>query len=422
MPLIGSLVLNEYEPTQALRKRMSTLNDKSMNSRGRDWSPHLWEGCHFVAWARLLLRNRFAVGLSYWWVAIIITFVSFCHTLLTILQDCWYGPQIRRTTIRQAPIFIIGHWRTGTTLLHEFLILDERHTYPNTYQCLEPNHFFLTEDFFTRFVGFLTPSHRPMDNMKAGWTRPQEDEFALCMLGLPSPYLTLAFPNRPPQYPEYLDLEGLSRRELANWKRIFYHFLQVLTFKSPKRLVLKSPPHSCRIKTLLEMFPDARFIHIMRDPYVVFPSTVNLWKSLYRKHGLQSPTFAGLEECVYSTFNRLYRKLEEGIPLIPPGRFHQVRYEDLVHDPIGEMEKIYDQLGLGEFDEFAPRLKEYLADNAGYETNHYELSAEQEAEITRRWGSIIRRYGYEKEQLLRPIETERLAPALAKEMIPAGVS
>jgi hypothetical protein len=235
------------------------------------------------------------------------------------------------------------------------------------------------------------------------------------MLGLPSPYLTLAFPNRPPQYPEYLDLEGLSRQELANWKRTFFHFLQVLTFKNPKRLVLKSPPHSCRIKTLLEMFPDARFVHIMRDPYVVFPSTVNLWKSLYRKHGLQTPTFAGLEEYVFSTFNRLYRKMEHGIPLIPRGRFHQVHYEDLVADPIGEMEKLYDRLDLGGFEEYVPRLKEYLADNSGYETNRYQLDPRQRAEITRRWGDVIRRYGYETAPI-SAIEEKVIAPTEPQEV------
>jgi hypothetical protein len=386
----------------------------SKTSRKQEWSPHLWEGCHFIAWARLLVRNRFAVGLPQLWIAIIITLVSFCHTILSILQNCWYGPQIRRTPIRHAPIFIIGHWRTGTTLLHEYLILDERHTFPNTYQCLDPTHCLLTEEFFTRFVQFLTPSHRPMDNMKAGWTRPQEDEFALCMLGAPSPYLTIAFPNRPPQCNEYFDLEGLSHNELEHWKRTFFQFLQVLTFKNPKRLVLKSPPHSCRVKTLLEMFPDARFVHIMRDPYVVFPSTVNLWKLLYRKHSLQTPTFAGLEEYVYTTFSRLYRKMEEGIPLIPPGRFHQVHYEDLVADPIGEMEKLYERLDLGGFDEYVPRLKEYLADNSGYETNRYQLDPRQRTEITRRWRDVILRYGYETAPF--PAAEEKVVPTKVQEV------
>src|SRR4029077_8536066 len=158
-----------------------------------------------------------------------------------------------RTPIREAPIFIIGHWRTGTTFLHELLILDERHAYPNYYECMEPNHFLITERFFKRWFWFLMPAHRPMDNMAAGWDRPQEDEFALCMLGQPSPYLTIAFPNHPPQYPEAFDLENLGPPNPESWKRAFVRFLNPLTFKAPRRLILKSPPHSCRIPTLLEL-------------------------------------------------------------------------------------------------------------------------------------------------------------------------
>jgi hypothetical protein len=259
---------------------------------------------------------------------------------------------------------------------------------------MEPNHFLVTENLFTRWFRFLTPSHRPMDNMAAGFDRPQEDEFALCMLGQPSPYLTIAFPNRPPQFQEYLDLEGIPPQALASWKATFLRFLQQITFKNPKRLVLKSPPHTCRIKVLVEMFPDARFVHIVRDPYVVFPSTVNLWQSLYRKHGLQKPTFAGLEEDVLTTFNRLYARLEEGRRLVPPGHFYEVRYEDLVREPAGQMRRLYEHLGLGGFDEYRPRLERYLQSIAGYETNKYQLTPEQRALVAERWGDVIRKYGY----------------------------
>lgn len=346
---------------------------------------------------RLLVRNRFAVNWRYIYIAVIITFISILHTLLRLVQKIAYGRRIARTPIREAPLFIIGHWRTGTTLLHELLILDERHTFPNTYDCLVPNHFLLTERFFLRWMRFLMPAHRPMDNMAAGWERPQEDEFALCMLGQRSPYLAIAFPNHGPQFPEYLDLEGLPPRALADWKKTFLQFLRELTFKDPRRLVLKSPPHTCRIKVLLEMFPDARFIHIVRNPYIVFPSTVNLWKSLYRKHGLQQPTFAGLDEYVFTTFRRLYDKLEAGRKLVDPSRFYELRYEDLVRDPVGQMRALYEQLGLGGFGQVQPRLEEYLRKIAGYETNRYDLPPEQRADISRRWGDVIRRYGYELE-------------------------
>ena len=185
----------------------------------QEWSPHMWEGCNFFAWVRLLVRNRFAVDWRLSYVAVIVTFVSLFHTFLRMVQEVLFRSRLRRTQLTQAPLFIIGHWRTGTTLLHELLILDERHSYPTTYECLEPNHFLLTERLFTRLLPFMVPSRRPMDNMAAGFDRPQEDEFALCMLGQPSPYLTIAFPNRPPQHQEYPDLEGVPRRARQAWWR-----------------------------------------------------------------------------------------------------------------------------------------------------------------------------------------------------------
>jgi hypothetical protein len=329
-----------------------------------------------------------------WYIAAIITCVSFTNTLLRLVQDVIFGPAMRKTKIEQPPIFLLGHWRTGTTLLHELMIRDERFGYPTTFECLVPHHFLLTEGIFTRWLKFLVPATRGVDNMKAGFDRPQEDEFAMCMFGVGSPYLTIAFPNRPPQCQEYLDLEGVPPARLRRWKRAFKAFLRKITYKTGKRLVLKSPPHTARIKTLKDMFPGAIFIHIVRDPYVVYPSTVNLWRTLYKTHGLQTPNYQGLEELVLRTFERMYEKLEEGKKLLGPERFYELRYEDLIKDPECEMRKIYDHFQLGGFDTYLPRLQEYLATIKGYETNKYQLTDEERATIAARWGDVIRRYGY----------------------------
>jgi hypothetical protein len=362
--------------------------------RKPEWAPRIWEGCDFFAWIRLLVRNRLAVDWPCVYIAVIVTFVSFCHTLGRFLQEAIHGRRVRKTRITHPPIFILGHWRTGTTLLHEFLIQDERHTYPNTYECFDPNDFLITEGWLSKLLRFLVPSRRPMDNMQAGFERPQEDEFALCMMGQPSPYLTIAFPNHPPQYQEFLDLENVSPAALARWKDALCTFLKRITFVRPLRLVLKSPPHTCRIKVLRDLFPGALFVHIVRDPYIVFPSTVNMWRTMYRMHGLQKPTGNGLEEYVLSTFEHMYDRFEKTRHLIDPGHFFEVRYEELIRDPVGQMRALYEHLHLGGFDAYLPRLEKYLASIKGYETNRYNLSDEQRARISKRWSRYIAQYGY----------------------------
>lgn len=366
-------------------------------SRRREGTPSIWAGCDFFAWVELLARNHFAVHWSRWHIACLVTGISVFNTLLRYMQELLYGTRVEQTQILEDPLFIIGHPRTGTTFLHQLLTLDERHTYPTTYECFVPNHFLLTERLFTRCFGFLLPETRPIDNVALGWQQPQEDEFALCMIGQPSFYQSIAFPNQPLQCEEYLDLEGLQPQALERWKKSFLRFLQALTFKDPRRLVLKSPPHTCRIKVLIEMFPGARFVHIVRDPYVVFPSTVNMVKLLYRDYGLQRPTFAGLEEYVFQYCHYLYERLDEGRKLVDPANFYELHYEDLVRDPVGQISALYEHLGLGGFEELRPRLEQHLASTAGYQTNRYDLSPGLRAEISHRLGWIVHKYGYAEE-------------------------
>jgi hypothetical protein len=317
------------------------------------------------------------------------------NSTLRLFQELFLGRAVARTPVSLAPLVIIGHWRTGTTLLHELLIRDPRHAYPTTYQCMAPGHFLISESWLPHVFWFFVPSRRPMDNMAVGWDRPQEDEFALCLLGAPSPYRQIAFPNHRGRYEDTLDLTGVGREDRRRWEGHFARLIRQLTYRFPgRRLVLKSPPHTCRIPVIRKLFPDARFVHIVRDPFVVFPSTVNLWKTLYRLHGLQRPTFDGLEEFVYQTFLHMNECVERDKGLLPDDRFAEVRYEDLVRDPVRQLEAVYRRLDLGDFEPARAPVMNYLASVENYETNRYDLSPETRATIAERWGAAIRRYGY----------------------------
>jgi hypothetical protein len=238
-----------------------------------------------------------------------------------------------------------------------------------------------------------------MDNVEVGFERPQEDEFGLLGLGVPSPYRDWAFPNSPRRHEEYLTLRDIPAEERERWKQSFRWFLQGIAVSRPdQRIVLKSPTHTCRIKTLLEVFPNARFVHIVRDPCVVFPSTIRLWKRMETVHGAQLPKFEDLDDEVLDRFNRVFAAFEEEFTLIDPQRFCEIKYEDLVRNPVDEVRRVYQKLELPGFEAMLPALQDYASGMSDYQTNLYEISPELRQKIHSRCASYIERYGYHAER------------------------
>lgn len=357
------------------------------------WSPRFWHGMRFGDWIRLLAENRFRVHPYRWTLAFLVSCITPFNSLMARVQRFRHGRRIAATAI-PPPLFIIGHWRSGTTFLHELLVLDTRFTCPTTYQCFAPEHFLLTEWLVARYGGFLLPRKRPMDNVRAGWSRPQEDEFALLTMGVRSPYRRMAFPNRPAPDLEYLNMEGVPAADLDRWCQAMQGFVQTLTYHTGKRVVLKSPTHTGRVALLAQLFPGAQFIHITRDPLVLFPSTRRLWQSLDRVQSCQVPHDEALDEYVLECLCRMYDGFEKQRVGLAPGQIVDVRYEDLVADPIGVVEGIYRRLQLGDFAAMRGALEPYLRAEAGYQTNRHDLTADQCARIQERWRAYGERYGY----------------------------
>src|ERR1051326_902759 len=234
----------------------------------RDLAPGLLAGITTGDWLRLLCDNGFKVSPRFWLRALTITFQSAFNSF-----ESWcYGSHVEDVTV-PPPVFVLGHWRSGTTHLHRLLTVDDRFAYPNSYEALYPHTFVATEAVNARLIEALLPNRRPMDDMEWNIRLPQEDESALCVSSFESPCMGWVFPRRQQHYDRYLTLRGVSRREMVRWQRALLGFLQKLTVKYHRQPVLKSRPQPCRIKLLLELFPKAKFVHIHRDPYVVFQSS-----------------------------------------------------------------------------------------------------------------------------------------------------
>jgi hypothetical protein len=182
--------------------------------------------------------------------------------------------------------------------------------------------------------------------------------------------------------------------DLREWKEAMVRFMRLVSFRDPKPLLLKSPTHTGRIKVLLELFPQAKFVHIVRDPMAVIPSTFRLWQSLELVQGLQRARFEHLVDYVFKAFEQMYQGFDAVQHAVAPSQICTVRYEELVHDPVNQVARIYQQLELGDFDSVRPKLDEYALAAKEYQTNRHPLAPRLRDEIARRCASFMERYGY----------------------------
>jgi hypothetical protein len=243
---------------------------------------------------------------------------------------------------------------------------------------------------------FLSP-RRPMDNIEWTMRSPQEDEFALCVMTFMSPCMGWFFPQRRDHYDRYLTFRGIDEVEVKRWQAVLVAYLKRLSWKYKRPLVLKSPPHTARIRLLLEMFPGAKFVHVHRDPYTVFSSTRKMLTVNFSMHCLQRPP-AGeeLDEWIIRQYRAMHDAFFGERDLIPPGQYHEVCFHELEADPIGQMERVYDALGLGEFFEVRPALERYMEGIRGYRKNEFpELPAALRRRIGDAWRPCFERWGYE---------------------------
>jgi hypothetical protein len=238
-----------------------------------------------------------------------------------------------------------------------------------------------------------------MDAVPVGSSRPFEDEFAIVKLGNGSPYLSFAFPRAGPRGLPYLSLTGLTEAERAAWEEGLLWFIRRVQFAhSGKQLVLKSPPHTARIRTLLRLFPKARFVHLSRNPFEIYPSTRRLWKILNSRQGLHNPPFDDdwMDEFVFAGCERMYDAYLRDAALVPEGQLIEIRYESLAADPIGVVERVYERLNLGDFDQARPAIENYVASLGQHYPNDYPLTDAERCAVSNRWGFYFDRFGYER--------------------------
>jgi hypothetical protein len=306
-----------------------------------------------------------------------------------------YNKKIHDVPIKNPPVFIIGHWRSGTTYLHELLSNDPQFCYTTLWSTLLPEGFLILEPM-KRFLARFLPSERPMDAIKVDMDGPYEDEAALAVLCPWSFFHCLHFPrNAEEQYQKSIHFQGFSSKEKNQWKATYLKFIKTILYMNPgKRFLSKNPPNTARISTLLEVFPEAKFIHIYRSPYLVYLSTKKMRMKVLDKLALQDASEEEIEKQVVSNYIRLMNSFFEQKEQIKTDRFVEVRYEDLIDDPMKHIQHIYETLKIPGFETATPAMMKYLDRQSEYKTNVYSIDQRIVQHVDKNWKFTIDRWRY----------------------------
>lgn len=360
-------------------------------------SPGVVTGITFGAWLRLLAQNRLRIHPSYWPKAGFTTLASGLSSAFSVAEKAIYSRKLAATEV-PPPLFILGHWRSGTTHLHNLLAIDKRFGSPKFSEVTIPSTFLTGEWVLNSAARVLLPKTRfGIDNVSLSTEAPSEEEFALAQMTSYSPYMGWAFPEHADYYGRYLNFRGVPAHEVAEWKAAFLIFLKKLTIRHGKPMILKSPPHTARIRLLLDIFPNARFIHIHRDPYTVYQSTRHLHVSSWKNFAFQKLDEDALQERILRQYVDMFDAFFDDRSLIPSGRFTELSFIELEADPMGQVERIYRELSLPDFAEVQPRIEQYVASLAGYKKNkHVDLPAPLRERIQQDWRRTFDEWGYER--------------------------
>lgn len=351
-------------------------------------------GFTFKAWWTLLRENQFGVSAKYWRRTSTVSIVSMLNSRDRRKEEREYGAQVAQTNI-MTPVFVLGHWRSGTTLLHNLLALDEQFAYPNLFEVTNPHTFLTREVHVERQMMEASAEKRHMDNMQVTYRSPGEDESALAVLSLRSPLLGWLFPQREAFYDRFLTFHDASEADQERWKAALKMFLQKLTWRYNKPILLKSPHHTARVRLLLEMFPNARFVHIYRNPYNVFQSTQKLYATAVPRSYLQLPNGTDPVQGILHRYNLMYDAFFAEQPLIPHGQYCEVAFEDLESNMVGTIESIYSQLNLPGFAAVRPAISQYAARTSDYQKNRHDTLPEGlHNRVAQAWRRNFERWGY----------------------------
>jgi hypothetical protein len=281
------------------------------------------------------------------------------------------------------PVFIVGNFRSGTTLLHRLMTKDDRSTSFTSWEL-----YMSPSVVSRRFYEGLMKINHAMGNParwlihlfdkivekeahihKIGLNEVEEDGQVLFQIW--SSFDIIAFFPFPKLIRKYIYYDDqvpdvVKERDMAYYseivkKHIYSH--------NGRRYISKNPSHSPKVKTLHRYYPDAKFINIVRNPLQVIPSTISLYSKHCRTYGDPADEY-NLQETIIEHSKHWYLYPHQYLKSLPSDQYIQVFYKDLVADPEGTIRRIYRQFNFELSPDYARVLRAEAEKAKSYKSKH----------------------------------------------------
>jgi hypothetical protein len=319
-----------------------------------------------------------------------------------VYENIKYDRRVKEHQLREDPVFIIGHWRSGTSFLQYLLGQDPQFGFMNKFQVVFPDVFLSSERFLKSIVNSIPRSLnliRDAQNMSINLEldSPSEIEIALTtMISPTSLHWGHIFPNDAWEYfDKYLFFDTAAKTDIEQWKRDYHYLIKKTSLQNNKRrLLIKSPGNASRTNKLLEAYPDAQFIFIHRNPYDVFYSNKKLWNTLLNNLALQDFGKEQIEEEILKVYKKLMGRYLEQRSDIPEGQLAEIRFEDFVSQPVRTIKEVYEKFDLNGFEQAQPYFNQFLDQKAEGKSSNYQYESHIIEKINKHWEFAFKQWNY----------------------------
>ena len=293
------------------------------------------------------------------------------------------------------PIFIIGHWRSGTSFLHNLFCQIYPAAYTTTYQVAFPNNLFAFKRIIKFIMWVVMPRKRPTDAMKMHPDLPQEEELGLGHEFFFSFYYWFYFPRKAGYLAdEFMYLDDPQSKRSMEFRQHYREYIRRCQLSTRGEVFIsKNPSNTARIAVLLDLFPDARFIYIKRDPYEALQSSMIFFQSLLKGISLQEYEEQEVDRFLLENYKRLISTYMEKKDLIPSDHLIELSYEELTKHPAELLSFVTERLNLGVKADLS-KVQDYLDDSKDFPMRKYQFSSDFLEKVNNTLGDLIERQGY----------------------------